>query len=52
MKKNKIFKKVFGEPLKTEMVKEWRITTHDTPHKNKKKDRNKKACRNWAREGP
>jgi hypothetical protein len=52
MKKSKIFKKVFGDPLKPEKVKEWYVTTRDVPHTNKKKDRDKKACRNRVREDP
>ena len=53
MKKSKIFKKVFGDPLqKTEKVKKWYVTCSDIPHKDKKKETSRKACRRWVREDP
>jgi hypothetical protein len=52
MKKSKIFKKVFGDPLKTEKVKKWHVTCSDIPHKDKKKETSRKACRNRVREDP
>jgi hypothetical protein len=44
MKQNEQFNKIFRN-MTVEKAKEWRTTTCSFPHKNKKKEANKKACR-------
>ena len=52
MKKSKLFKKVFGDPIEKPKEKRWYVTCSDIPHKDKKKETNRKVCRRWVREDP
>lgn len=48
MRRTKKFKEVFKD-MKVGPVKEWRVTTSKTIHKNKKKEQAKYACRKKVR---